>query len=84
MTVRMAHPDLPLTQVIEVEDLAAPHYRASGWTDAPEVEETPAPDPKDSEGPAQYGGTESGSVPAADPEAPKQRRTTTKKESDQR
>lgn len=76
----MVHPDLPPTQVIEVESLAVPHYRASGWVDAPEPAAAESGASDDTQKPAPDGEA----AAESDPDAPKQRRTTTKKESDQR
>lgn len=66
----MKHPELPDGQLIEVDDLSVPHYRAAGWvvTDAP----PPAPRPHSDDTEAPPEGV--ASVPESAPQAPKARR----------
>ncbi len=91
MTMRMVHPDLPPTQFIEAEPLAVPHYRASGWVEAPPAPEVPAtaagtsdamPGSAAAPEPA-VASASADATPAADPDAIKPRRAAKTKESDQ-
>lgn len=42
MSAWMRHPDLPETQLIQVDDLAVPHHQAAGWA----VADPPPPAPR--------------------------------------
>lgn len=66
MSVRLRHPGLPDDQVIRVEDLAVPHYRASGWDLVPDDE----PDPADSAPVPARTPQQAAESAAADPDAP--------------
>lgn len=93
-TVWMKHPDLPDAPPVEVDSLSVPHHQAAGWEPAPAPARGPIvrmkpptglpPEPQPA--PVQDEAGQPAEPPAADepdaqqPETPKGRRITTKKE----